>query len=214
MPQSFDVPLVRLTIAAAIVSALSIAPQAIGQTTTAAPQASAAAQPAARTTDSTTGPSATPHQSRFSRFRSAVSGAVGSVAAKTNISKETAARLAVTAATGGAAAALMDVNHSGLNPASAIAAAAASRAGANPTTTTSNRAELDALTYLSQVSQRAAAGDPASQHAVAALNTAMSAPNGPMMTLEHRATAGDPTAAQQIVLQEAAIVRANMFVKP
>jgi hypothetical protein len=66
---------------------------------------------------------------------------------------------------------------------------------------------LEATTYLAQESTLASKGDPVAANAFKVLN-AMSASDSEFAKMQARATAGDPTAAQEMIIREADIVRA------
>lgn len=208
MRRPADSLLTCAAIVLATVSTISIATPAAGQTS--AP----ATAPAA---DSVTSQLvATTHTSRFGRWGHILRSAADAVEAKTGVSKETAARIAITAATGGAGAALMSAkNDAGAGFASnALATAGSSPMSTPATAPQSNQAALEATTYLSQVAMRASQGDSASAHALATLNATMSSHTGrfagEISALQLRASKGDATAAQQLMIREADIVRAAL----
>ena len=170
------------------------------------------------------------HKSRFGRFGRAFERAASTAAAagaKAGLTKETAARLAVTAATGGAAAALMGARQQSALSAGTLAsralaapspapstaasmAAARARLATGTVDTATASAAVRALTELGQISVRAQQHDPAAVHAMQVLNAAMAKPDAGFVALQQRATAGDPSAAQQIIIREDAIAHAAL----
>lgn len=178
------------------------------------------------------------HKSRFGRFGRAFEKAANTAAAagsRAGLTKETAARLAVTAATGGAAAALMSARQqSALSavsltsralaassgapaaaapiaaPTAASIAAARARLATGSVDTATASAAVRALTELGQISVRAQQHDPAAVHAMQVLDAAMAKPDAGFVALQQRATAGDPSAAQQIIIREDAIAHAAL----
>ena len=174
------------------------------------------------------------HKSRFARFGRAFEKAASTAAAagsRAGLTKETAARLAVTAATGGAAAALMGARQQSALSAATLASRALAAPSAAPLTspptaasmaaararlatwtvdTATAAAAVRALTELGQISVRAQQHDPAAMHAMQVLNAAMAKPDAVFVALQQRATAGDPSAAQQIIIREDAIARAAL----
>jgi len=194
----------------------SAAPKVPAPATAPAPAADSAKQPA--------------HKSRFGRFGRAFERAASTAAAagaKAGLTKETAARLAVTAATGGAAAALIGAGQQSALSAGTLAsralaapspapstaasmAAARARLATGTVDTATASAAVRALTELGQISVRAQQHDPAAVHAMQVLNAAMAKPDAGFVALQQRATAGDPSAAQQIIIREDAIAHAAL----
>lgn len=204
------------TIATALAAALAAASPAVAQHPATAP---AAAPSSTRTDSAAKDTTAKPHHSRFGRFGRVFEKAASTAAdvgAKAGISKGTAARLAVTAATGGAAAALMDARLQGATAAATLAERGATgrtalrtAPSAGPSNALTQEA-VRAMTDLGEISARAGQHDPAAVHALQALNAAMAKPNGEIASLQRQASAGDPTAAQKIVIREDAIARAAL----
>jgi len=199
---------------AAAIAALAIAAPLSAQ------QSPAAAPAPARTASDSVTPT---HHSRFGRFGRVFERAASTaseVGAKAGISKETAARLAVTAATGGAAAALMQARMQGAGSAASLAtrgltagASAHHSPSAAPSSASSNalgQQAMRAMTDLGQISARAQQHDPSAVRALQALSAAMARPDGEFVALQQRASAGDPTAAQQMLIREDAIARAAL----
>lgn len=203
-------------VAVAAATAIAVvAPPATAQQTGSPAAKAAPPAAAAQAPDST----AKPEKSRLGRFghvfRKAVSTA-SEVGAKAGISKETAARLAVTAATGGAGAALMQAR---LQSASSAAALVTRSAVPSPTAhltapgaagSALAQQAVAAMTDLATISQRAAVHDPAAVHAMQVLDAAMAKPDAQFVALQKRTQSGDPTAAQQMIIREDAIARAAM----
>ena len=170
------------------------------------------------------------HKSRFARFGRAFEKAASTAAAagsRAGLTKETAARLAVTAATGGAAAALMGARQQSALSAATLAsralaapslapstaasmAAARARLATGTVDTATASAAVRALTELGQISVRAQQHDPAAVHAMQILDAAMAKPDAGFVALQRRATAGDPSAAQEIIIREDAIAHAAL----
>lgn len=197
---------------AAVVAAFALAsPLAAQQSTASAP---AAAPPQAAPD------SAVPtHHSRFGRFGRVFDKAAttaSEVGAKAGISRETAARLAVTAATGGAGAALMQARLQGASSAAALVTrSAAPNPTARPTQPGAGgnalaQQALAAMTDLATISQRAAAHDPVAVRAIQTLDATMAKPDAQFVALQKRAQSGDPTAAQEMMIREDAIARAAL----
>lgn len=183
--------------------------------TTAAP---AAAPAAGQSRDSARQPA---HKSRFGRFGRVLgraADAAQSAAAQTGVSKATAAHLAITAATGGVAAAVLSAREPGAagTPAMAAKVLASRRLTGAPSLaatgvdTATASAALRAMQELGSISARAQQHDPAAVHAMQVLSAAMAKPDAGFVALQRRATAGDPTAAQQMMIREADIVRAAL----
>jgi hypothetical protein len=167
--------------------------------------------------DSTAQSAPAPHKkSRFGRFGKVI----GKTASKVGISKKTAVRIAINAATGGAADALTHAASGGtantLTRAAAAGAANALTSGASTGTAplpapsaqaAGPEAALQASQFLAGVALRASQGDPDANRAMRALSSAMSAPDSQFAALQRRISAGDVSAAQELQLQEAEIVR-------
>ena len=206
---------------------------ALAATPLAAQQGSAAPKAAAPTTTSVPTPDSAKqpvHKSRFGRFGRAFEKATSTAAAagaKAGLTKETAARLAVTAATGGAAAALIGARQQSALSAATLAsralaapspapstaasmAAARARLATGTVDTATASAAVRALTELGQISVRAQQHDPAAVHAMQVLDAAMAKPDAGFVALQRRATAGDPSAAQEIIIREDAIAHAAL----
>lgn len=205
----------RTTAIAATVAALALSSPLAAQRASAKTPGAAASSATPVPPDSTT----PPKHSRFGRFGRMFEKAASrasDVGARAGISKGTAARLAVTVATGGAAAALMEARVQGATSAATLAtrgltSGASSRSA--PPTAPSNaltQQAVQAMSDLGQISLRAQQHDPAAVRAMQALSTAMSKPNGEFVALQHRASSGDPTAAQEIVIREDVIARAAL----
>lgn len=191
-----------------------------------APQARPAAASPTQTPDSSApAPARTSRFGRFGRVFEKATSTAATVGAKAGISKETAARLAITAATGGAGAAILAAREQGASSAAVAASRALSphpsapnlssvRAGATSGQNALSQEALRAMTDLGTIGQRAAAHDPAAVRAIQALNAAMSNPDAEFVALQKRATAGDPTAAQQMMIREDAIAHAALGAAP
>lgn len=191
-----------------------------------------AARDSASAVDSTTQPAPAPQKkSRFGRFGKVL----GKTASKIGISKETAARIAITAATGGAAGALTHAATAGTGNALTRAASAgaanaltrAATAGAASALTDADsagkeplpalpvpsaqsggrEAALQASQFVAAVALRASQGDTDANRAMQALSAAISAPDSQFAELQRRINAGDVSAAQDLQLHEAEIVR-------
>lgn len=225
------------TLVVAAISACLLTNPLSGQTSDRTTQKPAASAITDSTADSlaATQPAVAAKHSRFGRFGSALKSAASTVQKKTGISGETAARIAVTAATGGAAASLL--NSSGPAASAASAASAARQATAlaairaTQTAAASAASEslipgLAATNYkpasgnseqamraaqdLSQIATRASQGDASARRAMTALNTAMTAPNSEFAQFQRQAASGDPTAAQKMLIREDQIARAAL----
>jgi hypothetical protein len=193
-------------------------PEAAAQDSTVDSTAQAAAQSAP----------APQKKSRFGRFGRVI----GKTASKVGISRKTAVRIAITAATGGAATALTHAATGGTANALAHAATAgtanaltravtagttnaltgAASAGTAPVPALSAQsggpeAALQASQFLAAVALRGSQGDPDATRAMQALAAAMSAPDSQFTALQKRISAGDVSAAQELQLHEAEIVR-------
>ena len=170
--------------------------------------------------DSTAQSAPAPHKkSRFGRFGRVI----GKTASKVGISKQTAVRIAITAATGGAASALTHASSAGTanaltRAATAETANALTRAASAGTTphpahpalsarSGGPEAALQASQFLAAVALRGSQGDPDATRAMQALAAAMSAPDSQFVALQQRISAGDVSAAQELQLHEAEIVR-------
>lgn len=179
--------------------------------------------------DSTAQAAPAPHKkSRFGRFGKVI----GKTASKVGISRKTAVRIAITAATGGAATALTHAASGGTanaltraasaETANALAHAASAEtvnalthaaAGGTaplpkpPAQSSGPEAALQASQFVAAVALRASQGDPDANRAMRALSTAMSPPDSQFAALQQRITAGDVSAAQELQLHEAEIVR-------
>lgn len=166
--------------------------------------------------DSTAQSAPAPHKkSRFGRFGRVL----GKTASKVGISKKTAARIAINAATGGAADALTRAASAGTanaltrsaaaGAANALAHAAAGSAPLPALAAQSGGAEaaVQASQFLAAVALRSSQGDPDAARAMQALSAAMSVPDSQFAALQQRITAGDVSAAQELQLHEAEIVR-------
>ncbi len=191
------------------VAALCLVAPAHAQST-----AEAAAQDSA--VDSTAQPAPAPHKkSRFGRFGKVL----GKTASRVGISRKTAVRIAITAATGGAADALTHTASVGtanaLTRSAAAGAAdalthAAAGTAALPTLSTQADgadAAVQASQFLASVALRSSQGDPDASRAMRALSAAMSPPDSEFAALQRRIEAGDVSAAQELQLHEAEIVR-------
>ena len=163
----------------------------------------AAAQDSA--VDSTAQSAPAPHKkSRFGRFGRVI----GKTASKVGISRKTAVRIAINAATGGAANALTRAASAG----AANALTSGTSAGTAPIPALSaqsggSEAALQANQFLAAVALRGSQGDPDATRAMRALSTAMSAPDSQFAALQQRISAGDASAAPELQLHEAEIVR-------
>jgi hypothetical protein len=179
-----------------------------GRATAQAPHAAAPeSQNSAAATALAPDSAAKPQGSRFSRLAGVLrrsESVMDAAAARTGVSKETAAHIALTAATGGAATALL----SRAAHATAASPAGTAQAAAAPNSLT-NQA-MAAMQRVAQVSALATQGDPSAKHAIASLTIAMTTPNGELKLLQDRAHAGDATAAQQVIIREAAIIDAAL----
>lgn len=207
--------------AAIVALALAAAPAAAQQGSAPAP---AAAVPAASPVPDSAKPAA--GKSRFGRFGrmfGKAAGAAQNAAASAGISKETAARLAITAATGGAAAAVLSAREQSATSAATLASRAltsrptahvgrgtATLATGSRVDTATTAAAMRAMTELGQISARAQQHDPAAMHALQVLSAVMAKPDAEFVALQRRATAGDPTAAQQMMIREGEIARAAL----
>jgi hypothetical protein len=190
-------------------SALCLAAPARAQST-----ANAVAQDSAADSVAQSAP-ATHKKSRFGRFGRAI----GKTASKVGISRETAARIAINAATGGAADALTHAASAGTaNALTRSAAAGAANAlthtaaGTAPLPTLSAQSggaeeALQASQFLAAVALRASQGDPDANRAMQALSAAMSTPDSQFAALQRRINAGDVSAARDLQIHEAEIVR-------
>ena len=133
---------------------------------------------------------------------------IGKTASRVGISKKTAVRIAINAATGGAANALTRAASAG----AADALTHAASAGTAPIPALSAQsagpeAALQASQFLAAVALRGSQGDPDATRAMQALSAAMSAPDSQFVALQQRISAGDAGAAQELRLHEAEIVR-------
>ncbi|HEU6452217.1 MAG TPA: hypothetical protein VFT57_12420 [Gemmatimonadaceae bacterium] len=168
------------------------------------------------TVDSTAQSAPAPHKkSRFGRFGRVI----GKTASKVGISRKTAVRIAITAATGGAASTLTRATSTGTANALTRSAAAGAvdalthaAAGAAPLPTLPAQsggaeAAAQASQFLAAVALRSSQGDPDATRAMQALSAAMSPPDSQFVALQRRITAGDVSAAQELQLHEAEIVR-------
>ena len=196
-------------------AALCLVAPARAQSTPEASTPNGAAQDSA--VDSTAQSAQAPHKkSRFGRFGRVI----GKTASRVGVSKKTAVRIAINAATGGAANALMSGTSAGAANALTRAASAgaadalthAASAGTAPIPALSARsagpeAALQASQFLASVSLRGSQGDPDATRAMRALSAAMSAPDSQFVALQQRISAGDAGAAQELRLREAEIVR-------
>ncbi len=154
-------------------------------------------------------------KSRFGRFGRVI----GKTASKVGISKKTAVRIAITAATGGAASALTHSASGGTanaltravtsGAANALTNAAAATTPLPPLSSKSGgpEAALQAGQFLAAVALRGSQGDPDATRAMRALADSMSAPGSQFTALQQRISAGDASAAQELQLHEAEIVR-------
>jgi hypothetical protein len=193
----------------ALAALVLVAPARAQSSPTAAAQDSAV--------DSTAQPAPAPHKkSRFGRFGKII----GKTASKVGISRKTAVRMAINAATGGAANALTRAASDGAASALAGTAAAgtanaltrAAIGGTAHLPSFSSRsagaeAALQASQFLAAVALRGSQGDPDATRAMRALAAAMSAPDSELTALQQRISAGDVSAAQELQLHEAEIVR-------
>jgi hypothetical protein len=224
-------------IVVAMVSACLVTNPLFGQTSDRTNQKPSGSTVTDSTQDSvaTPRPAAAPRHSRFGRFGSALESAASTVQKKTGISGGTAARIALTAATGGAAASLL--NSSGPAASAASAASAAKQATALATIRATQSAAASAASQslipglaatnsrpgsanseqamraaqdLSQIATRASQRDPGSMRAMAALNAAMTAPNSEFAQFQRQASAGDPAAARKMLIREDQIARAAL----
>jgi hypothetical protein len=144
---------------------------------------------------------------------------IGKTASKVGISRKTAVRIAITAATGGAASTLTRATSTGTANALTRSAAAGAvdalthaAAGAAPLPTLPAQsggaeAAAQASQFLAAVALRSSQGDPDATRAMRALSAAMSPPDSQFVALQRRITAGDVSAAQELQLHEAEIVR-------
>jgi hypothetical protein len=195
-------------------AALCFVAPARAQSTPKASTPEAAAQDS--TVDSTAQSAPAPQKrSRFGRFGRVI----GKTASKVGISKKTAVRIAINAATGGAADALTHATSGGAASALTRAASAgaanaltgAASAGTAPLPALSaqsggSEAALQASQFLAAVALRGSRGDPDATRAMQALAAAMSAPDSQLTALQQRVSAGDVGAAQELQLHEAEIV--------
>ena len=166
----------------------------------------AAAQDSA--VDSTAQSAPAPHKkSRFGRFGRVI----GKTASKVGISKQTAVRIAITAATGGAAGALTHAaTAETANALTRAASAGTTPHPAHPALSARSggpEAALQASQFLAAVALRGSQGDPDATRAMQALAAAMSAPDSQFAVLQQRINAGDASAAEELQLHEAEIVR-------
>lgn len=158
-------------------------------------------------------------KSRFGRFGRVI----GKTASKVGISRETAVRIAITAATGGAASTLTHATSAGtanaltraVTAGTARAVTGATSTGTAPLPAPSAQsggaeAALQASQFLAAVALRGSQGDPDATRAMQALAAAMSAPDSQFTALQQRITAGDASAAQELQLHEAEIVRKSL----
>lgn len=199
-------------------AALCLVAPVRAQSTPKASTPDAAAQDSA--VDSTAQSAPAPQKkSRFGRFGRVI----GKTASKVGISKKTAVRIAITAATGGAASTLTHAAAAGtanaLTRAVTAGAANALTSGASagtaplpalpapPAQSSGPQAALQASQFLAAVALRGSQGDPDATRAMQALAAAMSAPDSQFTALQQRISAGDATAAQELQLHEAEIVR-------
>jgi hypothetical protein len=181
-------------------------PEAAAQDSTVDSTAQAAAQSAP----------APQKKSRFGRFGRVI----GKTASKVGISRETAVRIAITAATGGAASTLTHATSAGtanaltraVTAGTARAVTGATTAGTAPLPALSAQSggpetAMEASQFLAAVALRGSRGDPDATRAMRALAAAMSAPDSQLAALQQRISAGDASAAQELQLHEAEIVR-------
>ena len=195
-------------------AALCLVAPVRAQSTPKASTPDAAAQDSA--VDSTAQSAPAPHKkSRFGRFGRVI----GKTASKVGISRKTAVRIAITAATGGAASTLTRATSTGTANALTRSAAAGAvdalthaAAGAAPLPTLPAQsggaeAAAQASQFLAAVALRSSQGDPDATRAMQALSAAMSPPDSQFVALQRRITAGDVSAAQELQLHEAEIVR-------
>jgi hypothetical protein len=196
-------------------AALCLVAPARAQSTPKADTANAAAQDSAF--DSTAQRAPAPQKkSRFGRFGKVI----GKTASKVGISKKTAVRIAINAATGGAANALTGAASAGTTNAltravtagAANALTGAASGGTAPLPASSvqpgdPQAAVQASQFIAAVALRGSQGDPDATRAMQALAAAMSAPDSQFAALQKRISAGDVSAAQQLQLHEAEIVR-------
>jgi hypothetical protein len=145
---------------------------------------------------------------------------IGKTASKVGISKKTAVRIAIDAATGGAASALTGTASAGtanaltraVTAGAANALTGAASAGTTPLPAPSaqsgdSQAALQASQFLAAVALRGSQGDPDAARAMQALAAAMSPPDSQFAALQRRISAGDVSAARELQLHEAEIVR-------
>jgi hypothetical protein len=234
-----------IIVAVAAICSASIALSVVAQTTTKPAVRNSAPVDSAKADSADSAKAAPTHRSRFGRFGRAIGKAAGTVEARTGISRETAARIALTAATGGAGALLNSRNGIASGAASAAtssamqalrtsgsSSAATAMGGADdaarsamlrslqarkaPGSAPAGLAQqaLQATTYLAHESALASNGDPVARNAFKVLNAKMSATDGELAAMQARATAGDATAAQEMIIREAAIVRDAASGKP
>jgi hypothetical protein len=196
-------------------AALCLVAPARAQSTPEASTPKAAAQDSA--VDSTAQSAPAPQKkSRFGRFGRVI----GKTASKVGISKKTAVRIAITAATGGAASTLTRASSAGAanaltravtaGAANALTGAASTGTAPLPALSAQSggpEAALQASQFLAAVALRGSQGDPDATRAMQALSAAMSAPDSQLTALQQRISAGDATAAQELQLREAEIVR-------
>lgn len=222
-----------LCLAAAIAAAAgpAIAQQGTGSTAKPAATSPAATSPGAQAPDSAKQPAPKSRFGRFGRVFHKAASTAESVGARAGVSKETAARLAITAATGGAAAAVLQARQqSALSAANLASQAISSRphgaapsAAADPARAAAIQASLNApgstalatqalhaMTDLGAISARAQQHDAAAMRGMQALNAAMAKQDAQFVALQKQAQAGDPTAGQRILIREDAIARAAM----
>jgi hypothetical protein len=196
-------------------AALCLVAPARAQSTPKPGTPNAAAQDSA--VDSTAQSAPTPQKkSRFGRFGRVI----GKTASKVGISRETAVRIAITAATGGAASTLTHATSAGtanaltraVTAGTARAVTGATTAGTAPLPALSAQSggpetAMEASQFLAAVALRGSRGDPDATRAMRALAAAMSAPDSQLAALQQRISAGDASAAQELQLHEAEIVR-------
>jgi hypothetical protein len=184
-------------------AAVCLAAPAGAQSTPNASTPKAAAQDSA--VDSTAQPEPAPHKkSRFGRFGKVL----GKTASKVGISKKTAVRIAINAATGGAANALTRAASAGAVDALTHAASAGTAPLPAPAAQPGGTAAaVQASEFLAGVALRASQGDTDATRAMRALSAAMSPPDSQFAALQQRISAGDVSAAQELQLHEAEIVR-------
>lgn len=220
-PRSATFSSAAITIA--VIAAASLSSPAGGQTSTSPSSSDSTSVSPGKVADSAANAATdSSHRSRFGRWGKALGHAASKVGKATGIDKQTAERMALTVATGGVGAALMNTKAAstvpgvaglanGLNRESALIAAMHSTPnGSSASGAAAGDSALSADQDLAQIATRAAQGDSAAGHAMQSLDAAMAHPDSKMTALQHAAQNGDANAARELILYEDRIARAAL----